>query len=54
MPAAPGTYSLASTPMRRSRHSSVSAEPVEIAMFGRSPSLWLRGKRNMPSGCGLS
>ena len=34
----PDWYSAASTPMRLRRHSSVSAPPVEMAMFGMSPS----------------
>ena len=33
-------------PTLRSRHSSTSAEPVVSAIFGRCPSLWLRGSLN--------
>src|SRR5579859_6630795 len=53
-PEAPGVYSEASTPMRESRHSSVSKPPVEMAMLGMSPSVWFRGKVSDLSGWGLS
>ncbi len=45
VPAGPGPYSALSTPMRLSKHSSESAPPVEMAMFGMSPSLWFLGRR---------
>src|SRR5271154_1078743 len=51
---APATYSLASTPMRRGKHSSESAAPVEIAISGRLPSVLFRGRRSDLAGCGLS
>src|ERR1700760_3081780 len=44
-PVPPGPYSAFSTPMRLRRHSSESAPPVAIAMFGMSPSLWFFGRR---------
>src|SRR5579863_2577119 len=53
-PAGPGVYSEASTPTRDRRHSSVSKPPVEIAMFGMSPSVWFLGRVSDLSGCGLS
>src|SRR5271163_1309266 len=43
VPLAPVPYSEASIPIRRSKHSSESAPPVEIAMLGMSPSLWFEG-----------
>ena len=51
----PATYSAASTPMRRSRHSSESAPPVEIAML-RDVALGvvLAASVSDLSGCGLS
>jgi hypothetical protein len=45
-PPEPGTYSLFSTPMRLSRHSSESAPPVATAMLGMSPSVWFFGRRS--------
>ena len=45
-PPGPATYSALSTPMRLRRHSSESAPPVAIAMFGMSPSMWFRGRRS--------
>src|SRR5450755_1061964 len=53
-PPGPGMYSAASIPMRARRHSSVSQPPVEMAMLGISPSVWLLGRVRDLSGCGLS
>src|SRR5580704_15843639 len=45
----PGTYSAASRPMRRSRHSSESAPPVDTAMSGMSPSVPFFGRLIVPA-----
>src|ERR1700677_171730 len=47
VPEGPPPYSDSSTPMRTSRHSSVSAAPVEIAMAGMSPTAWLLGSASL-------
>jgi hypothetical protein len=41
-----GVNSASSTPSFRTRHSSASEPPRTTAIFGKSPSLWLRGRRN--------
>jgi hypothetical protein len=53
-PFAPPVYSALSTPMRESKHSSVSAPPVDTAMFGMSPSLWFFGSFTVLSGSAVS
>ena len=50
MPPAPGTNSLSSMPMPRRRHSRASHAPEVTAIWGMSPSLPLRGRRNSRSG----
>ena len=45
--------SLSSMPSLRTRHSSASAEPVEMAILGRLPSLRLRGSRVSVAGSGV-
>ena len=39
--------SVSATPTLRSTHSTASTEPVATANLGMSPSLWLRGKRDI-------
>ena len=45
--------SLSTMPSLRSRHSSVSTSPVEMAVLGMSPSAELRGMRTVPAGSAL-